>query len=236
MSWTDDINDIKAAAASGQTLDQYRAARANSHYWAQRNNKEAEAKGAFDTQVNYIKGIDTGIKPVDMEKLTPFDLGTKYKAKDSNSPEYASMRNDLISQNNAAKSDAMNALERKFAAMGNLNSGAYIKQSQIADQNYNQQAQRSLNDFNNSIAEKEAQREFQSQEAYNQRAFAASGQARQEAYQNFDNNTKLAALQNAWYQSIQNHADSQFNAEMAKYQAEHTGGLFGGGGFLGLGL
>lgn len=203
-----------------EQLDQQRAAQANSAYWAKRNQEEQDWKD----RATRIRETDVGIKLPDAPVLNPFQLGDKYKAKDpASDPAFAQLRNDVISQNNAAKSGAMSALERKFAAMGNLNSGAYIKQSQIADQNYNEQGNKALNDLYTGIRQQEGQKEFQSGEAFNQRQFAASGQDRQDAItvsQNqFDNQTKLGMLKAAYWQQMQNAKDSAFNADMANMEA-----------------
>ena len=180
-----------------------------------------------------------GIAAPAAPELKPFELGNPYKA-DLKAPAYEKIRNDVISQNSTAKSDAMGALERKFAAIGNLNSGSYIKQSQILDDKYQQNASKALSDAELGFQQQESAKEFQSQQAYDQRAYGASAQGRQEqialGQQGFDNQTKLRQLDLALYASQQNAQDSAFNAEMAKYQAEHSGGLFGSGGFLGLGL
>ncbi|HYE72381.1 MAG TPA: hypothetical protein VEF04_03585 [Blastocatellia bacterium] len=166
------------------------------------------------------------------------NLGTKYTAKSNAGPlpEFEAIRNDARNAASGQKSTAMNALERRFAAMGNLNSGAYVKQMQNLDDRYNQDAYKSMNEINfqeaqqrRAMQDKESDREFQSGEAFNNRQFQA-GQ------NEFDNQTKLRSLDLALHNANMESADSKFNAEMALYQAKKSGGLFGSGGFLGLGI
>ncbi len=189
------------------------------------------------------------LKLPDAPNLDPFELGTKYQAKDVSGPleEFKQARIDAMSQNSTAKSEAQSALERKFASMGNLNSGSYIKQANLLNQNYDQQGSKAQNELTaqesaarRGLQAQEDAKVFQSGEAYNQRAFGASGQARQEkiALQQaaFDNSTKLRSLDLALYAARQQSIDSQYNSELSSYQAEHSGGLLGSGGFLGSGF
>src|SRR3990167_5521658 len=61
--------------------------------------------------------------------LPEFNLGTKYAAKDFSGPlpEYDLQRQKLDTQFNNQRSTAMDALERRFAAMGGGPSGAQVK-------------------------------------------------------------------------------------------------------------
>lgn len=181
--------------------------------------------------------------------LNNFDFGKQYAAKDTakNLPEFRALRDQVISQKGQGYNDANDAIVRKFASSGNLNSGAALKgltgaYAQVADQGAS--ASNQLNAEESSIvralANKEAQREFQSQENFNQKQFGASGQARQEQMAlnqgQFENANKLKQLDLAVFQAEQAGRESQFNSETAKYGAKHSGGLLGQGGFLGTGM
>lgn len=105
-----------------------------------------------------------------------------YKAKDVSGklPEYDAMRSRLQQKNTAEVGQQQDAMQRRFAAQGGLNTGSAIKQAQvIADQG----AQR-LDDANQQVNEQEAgarralqaaedQKAFQSQEADYGRQFTA---------------------------------------------------------------
>lgn len=139
------------------------------------------------------------------------------------------------------------ALNRRFAAMGNLNSGAAIK----ASQQIRDQGQQALSgDLQNIEAQsagdvlqrKEAEqgRNFQAQQAAVGRNFQRELQNKNQEFQNqvfqFDSNSKLAALDNELTRTGLEADAQEFNKRMQRYQAGHSGGLFGGGGFLGTGI
>lgn len=177
------------------------------------------------------------------DNLKPFLFGEVYKAKDVSGPleEFKKMRDEATAQNSTDKSTAQNAVERRFASMG-LGGGSvpFQKQKSLITQNYDQLNAKNQNaittqegNARRDMQELETQKEYQSQDAMNQRQFAASGQARQEAIQgnqnNFDNATKLRQLDVALYGLEQGNKDSKFNAEMASYQAQNSGGVLGFG-------
>ena len=198
------------------------------------------ARGGF---VQFTPGMaSSGIAAPQLGDFERQNVGDLYKGKDFSGslPEFDTIRANARSMANAEKSGAMEALARKYAAMGNLNSGSYIKQSRLTDQGYNQAASKMLADIGaqeaqqrRALQQAEGNKEFQSREAYN----AAK---RQEGQNVFENATKLRALDLALFKANQEAQDSAFNAEMANYQARYseknTGGLLGGGGFLGTGL
>jgi hypothetical protein len=183
-----------------------------------------------------------------------------YKAQAITGPlaEYDYMRNKLNSQVSQQRDEAQDALKRRFAALGGLNTGAYIKQAQIADEKLNQQKEESLGNIGfqeaqqrRALEREEAQKEFQSGEAFKQREFGASEQDRAREYQTelfnkdlefknnvaqFDARSKLKQLDIDYNKVLIDERNAQFNKELSVYEARHKGGLFGGGGFLGLGL
>lgn len=210
----------------------------------------SEPPGSEVVKAEFKPGMGSdGIEVPKDPSLQNFNFGKQYAAKDTakNLPEFRALRDQVISQKGQGYNDANDAIARKFASRGNINSGASIKEltgafSQVADQGAS--ASNNLNAEESSIvralANKEAQREFQSQENFNQKQFGASGQARQEQaalnQNQFENANKLKQLDLAVFQSEQAGRESQYNSEMAKYNAKHSGGVFGQGGPLGLGI
>lgn len=198
-----------------------------------------------------------------------------YQAKDYSGalPEYDAIRSQTQRTLNAQGQGAQDAIQRRFARMGNLNSGAYVKAAQLQDQTTAQTTADALNriGFEESQARRGLQqaedakvfqstealagRNFQGQQATLGRNFealqaAAARNAQAELQTNlfnaqqanqfnqwqFEADTKLDAMDLAIKQQQQAAAEAAFNAAMATYQAEHSGGLLGAGGVLGLGL
>ena len=192
--------------------------------------------------------------------LPDFNLGTKYTAKDFSAPlpEYDLQRQKLDAQFNNQRSTAMDALDRRFAAMGGGPSGAQVKSQLMLENQLSQNRNQAANDIGFAEAQarrglqsQEGQKEFQSGEAYTQRGFGASDTARQQAlslaqYNNqsaiqqgqfkFDAQSKMRQLDLARYNADIAARESAFNKELSQHQAGQTGGLFGGGGFAGLGI
>lgn len=105
-----------------------------------------------------------------------------YKAKDVGGklPEYDAMRSRLGQRVNADTQQQQDAMARRFAAQGGLNSGAAIKQQQLVAESGAQNREQAMEGINQQesaerrrLAEVEAQKEFQSQEAAVGRQFQA---------------------------------------------------------------
>lgn len=106
-----------------------------------------------------------------------------YKAKktDTALPEYDAMRARLNQQSNADVQQQQDAMQRRFASQGGLNTGAAIKQAQIVADAGVQKRDQGLQDINTQesaeqrrLAEGEANKEFQSNEAATGRSFTAN--------------------------------------------------------------
>lgn len=165
-------------------------------------------------------------------------------------PEYDALRQRVSQQNRAQAQDNQSALSRRFASLGALGSGAFIKQQQIADDQAGQRLDQALGDVGfqeaqaaRGIEEADKAREFQSGEAQKQREFsqfdrnlAAQNFNFQQKVAEFDNNAKLRALDLQMYNSQVGANESQFNKELAQYTSSKQGGLLGSGGFLGTGI
>lgn len=210
------------------------------------------------------------------------DVGQAYQAKKIQGPlpEYDYLRNKANEQINQASSAAQDAIQRRFASMGALNSGAAIKSQQLQQENTDKQKADTLQGIGfqeaqarRALENEEAQKEYQSQEALKGRKFSAdeaslgrrfsADQAKQarnfEAQQQvlqrnmqreffnadqqfkndvfkFESGTKIQGLEQAWQQFELDKENTDYNKEQNEWTKRHSGGLFGAGGFLGLGF
>lgn len=105
-----------------------------------------------------------------------------YKAKDVSKPlpEYDAMRARLTQRSNADVGQQQDAMQRRFASQGGLNSGAAIKQQQLVAEAGAQNREQAMEGINSQesaerrrLQEIESQKEFQSQEAATGRQFQA---------------------------------------------------------------
>lgn len=100
--------------------------------------------------------------------------------------EFDAVRNKVKREQAAYGQTAQDALDRRFARLGGLNSGAYIKQSQVLGNDINQQTQNALSDVNlQEIAEKRRLAELDTN-----RKFATS---EREASQQFASGERLGS-------------------------------------------
>lgn len=165
-----------------------------------------------------------------------------YQAQDFSGalPEYDSVRDQAKQTSNTQNQGSQEALQRRFAAMGGLNSGSYIKASQMQDQSTAQNLNSSLNNIGFQEAQQrrqlqtqEGQKAYQSQEAVKGRNAQLGAQ-----YQlaGLEGQSKMASLDLGYKQAQQEAAGDQYTAALNSYQALHTGGLLGSGGFVGTGI
>lgn len=156
-------------------------------------------------------------------------------------PEYDLARTKLKEEANVAGQAGSDSLARRYAAMGGgLNSGSFIKQAEIQNQDVENRKAEGMRDIaaqeattRRGMSEKESDKEFQSGE--NAKNFNAQ-QAFQDKVFRFDSASKLGQLDLAYKSAELNAATEAYNAELNAYTAKHSGGLLGAGGFLGLGL
>lgn len=182
------------------------------------------------------------------------DKTNSYQAKDMSKtalPQFDVMREQANTQANQNSSQKSDALQRRYASMGMLNSGAAADEANVQDQ---QNAQDKAN-TNLSIGAEQAQtvtglqsqegqKEFQSGEALSGRNFQGQMQNQGENLQANQFNTQAQQqFQQAQMgdslavnQMQESAAEAQYNAAMNAYTAKHTGGLLGSGGMLGTGI
>lgn len=209
-------------------------------YEANRNNINAsKADGSFYVDTAFRKklgDIGAGInsapapKPLAMESFT---AQTKL-------PGFDEARAKISQQSGADEQAQQDALQRRFASIGNLNSGAAIKSAQLVSDNVTKEKNNQLNDLNAKEATGLSDRNMQLEEAVKSRNLTRESANAQMDFQNrtfnFDANSKLAALEQGQSQLELAKKESDINATQNEYTQKHSGGLFGGGGFLGLGF
>lgn len=214
----------------------------------------------------YSKGLSDyvanmpGFTPISAGTATA--IPDAYKAKDMSQtalPQYDAIRTRINSQYSQNQSQAQDALDRQFAAAGGgPGNGAQAKQTENLAASMERQKGADLQGVNaeeaqtrQGLQQQEAQKEFQSGEANKALQFQ-SGEAqagRQMQAGEFNNQmqqeqnqfglqagTALAGLNTSWDQAQAEANNNEFNKVISEWQARHSGGLFGGGGFLGTGI
>jgi hypothetical protein len=161
--------------------------------------------------------------------------------------------------------NADDAIKRRFTAMGAVNSGAAVKAGQQAQASISRnrdeaiatvdaaEAQRNdridERDFAAGEAEKQRSfaskeglmgREFQSGEAEKGRGFQREQSGIDRAFQekvfSFDSSSKLRQMDLADKDFALKKDESEWNKRLEEYKIGNSGGFFGGGGFMGLGI
>lgn len=195
----------------------------------------------FDAIKKRMAGLQQDLNQVGAPKMLGAE-GPTYQAR-QNLPQFNAIRNRVSNQANAAGQTAQDALARRYAAMGAGNSGAFIKQQQQLLQDTEDRKQDALaqvDDQEKQALESEYNKEFQSAEAAKGRdlqrqQYNSDIDFRDKVFR-FDSKSKLAQLEMAFTQAERDAQDQQFNKEMERYQARHSGGLLGAGGILGTGI
>ncbi len=179
-----------------------------------------------------------------------YDPANPYANKQGTNSPFDYLRNKATADAGNQESQGLDALTRRYAAMGNLNSGSYTKAIQAnstATQERNQDAQGKIDVAENAQALPYAQLAAQKEQFGQQLGFegkkldqAASQFGQQQAQQEsqFGRELPMKSRQldlEASQQAMDQRAND-INADMGKYQMQHSGGLFGGGGFIGSGL
>lgn len=164
---------------------------------------------------------------------------------------YDTLRSRAVQQNSVQRNQGLEALQRRYAAMGNLNSGSNIEQINNLNRQSGEDLQNELGQINLGEQEGANQRNFQREMQQGGQAFQAkqadiqrqfqgeqAGLQRglQEKLANMENATKARQLDLEFQNSDLERQAMLFNQDMAGWQREHSGGLLGGGGFLGTGL
>jgi hypothetical protein len=214
---------------------------------ARQNSRAGRAAAAVDRRAKFqgqydaMKGQVSQVKPQMLQMEGPYKsqnsqelniapTGEAYKAKTVTGPlpEYNQMRNRVQSQANSANQAAQDAIKRRFAAMGGLNTGSFVKQAQLQEDSNQASTQEALQGVDaeeakarRELEQIESQKEFQSQEALQGRKAAAYEAAlgRQEAVKSRDFAAEQAVLQRNMQREFQN-ADQQFRADVFSFDSQ----------------
>jgi hypothetical protein len=149
---------------------------------------------------------------------------------------YQGMRNQAQQDAGNAQAQNLDAITRRFAAMGNQNSGANIQAMQNAGRDAAQQSQDQIGKINMQEQNVADQGLMQHNQLQEQNSEFTQGQAQQESQ--FEKQLPLEARKldlEASQQGLDSAANA-INANMGQWQQKHSGGLLGGGGFMGSGL
>lgn len=161
-------------------------------------------------------------------------------------PEFQAARERTANQFGANAQTTQNALERRFAAMGNLNSGEATKQLALAGQANSEQANQAQQEINAQEQQQVgAQRDQLMQQAIQQEALDNDNALKKQSFE-LDRATKLGSLDLAKQQFSRESLENAINAALAygesgdqdAYQREigkflnlfgpYSGGQFGG--------
>lgn len=166
-------------------------------------------------------------------------------------PQFDAMRaraqKRIQSQGLAQQQTQQDAMQRRLAAAGALNSGGGIKALDTARTQSDQRIQEATQDAVEGIDAQEAQQRAQMDEAVKGRNFQRDQFNEEQRFRDkvfrADTFAKFQELENqlenidlSQIQMKLQREESAFNQRMARYQAGRQGGFFGAGGFLGLGL
>jgi hypothetical protein len=271
------------------TTNEYDTLAKNNETWKAKQGAIQNRLGALGGYLNQVKSAQVGAEGPFQAKGPNYQddqykntaVGQAYQAKkfEGALPEYDYIRNKISEQSNASNQTAQDAIKRRFASMGALNSGAAVKQAQLQNESSEKQKADQMQEVSfqeaqarRGLEREEAQKEYQSQEALKGREFSASEsglgrkftaqqaadsrnfEAEQQMLQRsmqrdifnadqqfktdvfkFDSASKLAEMDVKWAEIEQDRETTQFNIRNELYKRQHTGGLFGNGGFLGLG-
>lgn len=172
------------------------------------------------------------------------------KTSTSGGDPYDYLRTKATQDAGNQQAQGLDALTRRYSAMGNLNSGAYTKAIEdnsrtAANSAQNAQGQIDVAEQQGALpyaqmAQQGGQFQQQMQQQQSQLAQQESqyGRSLGEQQSEFSQEMPLKSRQldlEASQQGLDQQAND-INAQLGGYQAHHSGGLFGGGGTLGLGI
>lgn len=153
---------------------------------------------------------------------------------------YDSARNRAAIKSDAQSADNMEAIKRRYAAIGAQGSGAAISAQTMAERNSAQDKAQTQSGIDLAQTQESNEKNFQSDMANNQRAFQG-----QQAQLGRDIETQKMGQQNTQFgeqmtmeqkKLDQEERAMKINASMNEWSQKHSGGVLGGGGFLGTGI
>lgn len=161
-----------------------------------------------------------------------YDPGNPYKDKVGNGSPYDYLRNKATQEAGNSQAQAQDAITRRAAAMGNLNSGSYIKAQEELGRQAQDQAQNARGQID--VAEVQGALPYRQMEQQQSQFEKQLGQQESQFSREMPLKQRQLDLEER-QQNLDAHAND-LNYQLGQYQSQHSGGLFGGGGALGLGL
>lgn len=145
---------------------------------------------------------------------------------------YNALRNQATEQAGNDQAQGLDAIQRRFAAMGQLNSGANIKAQEELNRQSTDAKQNAIGNIN--VAEQQQALPYAQLQQQGQEFGSSQDLAQQQLGE--QSNEFGANLQLGQNQQDLDTAANNINASLGAFQANHSGGLFGGGGILGFGI
>lgn len=205
----------QAKDMSNADLPQYDAMRTrlNSQY----SQSQGQAQDAIDRQFAAMGGGPGGAQIKQTENLAANTEKQKGQDLEGIDAQEAQSRQDLQTQENQ-KAFQSSETGKGYGFQANE---ADLSRKQTADE---AAAGRSMQGEEFNAGQNMSANEFNQQMQQNQNQFG------------FQAGSTLAGLNTSWDQAQQEAYNNEFNKQISQYQAQHSGGLLGGGGFLGLGI
>jgi hypothetical protein len=245
MGFFDFLNPNKKAEDAGRAAleDGHRRAQEEERRKAEIEKKRQELLGQKKATIQEAYGrINSAPGPKEMA-LEALPTGAL--------PQFDLMRQraqrEISQKGNADAQGTQDIMRRRLAASGSLQSGAGIKALQTAQETASQKTQEQLQSAREGIDSQEAQQrtqleestkgrnlqreQFNEEQRFRDRMFRADTFAKFQDLERQVESMDLSQLQVKLQQE-----ESLFNQKLARWQASNTGGLFGGGGFLGTGI
>lgn len=200
-----------------------------------------KSRGSADALRNRLGQLDVPSEKLQKESMPGFT------GPSAPMQQFDVARNRAKQGAQTAAQQGTEAMNRRFAAMGSLNSGAAIKAVQNVQDSANQQEQNAMNQIGAQeeqvrfdVDQANLNRDLQRQESSAQRNFQRELKNQDQAFQDkvfsFDSGSKLAQMDIAISNAALEADAQEFNKNMEMFKQRTSGGLFGAGGFAGLGF
>ena len=175
-----------------------------------------------------------------MKGPDPMALEKAPEMGDFKSAGYDALRARTESRIRGGQQEAGDAMARRFASIGSLNSGAAIKAQANQDQAFVREREEQLQEVDFQENQQATGRFDAAREQSNARNLSREMSNADRAFQTevfkFQAGSSLEQMDMAIDELEENLGNSSFNRQVARHDAKNSGGLFGGGGFLGLGI
>jgi hypothetical protein len=151
-------------------------------------------------------------------------------------PQFQLAREQANTRFNQVGQQQNDALQRRFASMGNLNSGSAIKAEQQLQNDLNRERESTMAQINAAEMAKHDEADQARVGRNFQREMKNQDLDFQKMVFDFDSDSKLSQMDLQYKGFLADREDAEFNRWSGSEQLRKSGGLLGGGGFLGTGL